>query len=54
REGLWENMFDLSKVQRQRVLGHSDSTTLEVDNPAQTRFAFSINTDGHMVSVLFE
>lgn len=54
KQGLWEDMFDISRVQRHRVMDHATSANLVPDNPRQCRFAFSMSTDGHMASLLFE
>lgn len=51
---LWENLFDFNKVQSRRLLDEQDSSNLQADNNRHVRFAFSIKTDGTMISTLFE
>ncbi|KAI9249117.1 hypothetical protein EDC94DRAFT_589270 [Helicostylum pulchrum] len=50
--GFKERLFDFNRVQKHRLLDVPDPSRLRPDGPRRCRFAFSITTDGHMVSVI--
>ncbi|KAI9265884.1 hypothetical protein EDC94DRAFT_658169 [Helicostylum pulchrum] len=54
KQRLWEDLFNFNRPQKHWVLDESNVTNLEPNNYRHTRFSFSLQTDGHMVSVLFE
>ncbi|KAI7866100.1 uncharacterized protein EV154DRAFT_488612 [Mucor mucedo] len=56
KEELWKNMFDLDKVEKKRLCNCPSlyHATAESSSDKQSRFAFSLGTDGHMASLLFE
>ncbi|GAA5807559.1 hypothetical protein MFLAVUS_000924 [Mucor flavus] len=54
KQQLWVDLFNIDKLQKNQVLDESNVMNLEHDNSKHTRFSFSLQTDGHMVSALSE
>ncbi|GAA5816963.1 hypothetical protein MFLAVUS_010498 [Mucor flavus] len=54
KQQLWEDLFNFDKLQKNQVLDEPNVMNLKPDNSKHTRFSFSLQTDGHMVSALFE